>query len=71
MIELLVNLPNYIPKLQHALLPPKCCEPGSAPQLLLLPLFTFGLAVESIKELESIKGCITKGLDFFSLTCMF
>ncbi len=30
-IEMLVNLPNPIPKLQLALLPPKCCELGSAP----------------------------------------
>ncbi len=50
-IELLVNLPSPIPDLQHAPLPPKCYEPGSVPQLLLLPLITFGLAVESIKEL--------------------
>jgi hypothetical protein len=35
-IKLLVNLPNPIPELQHALLPPKCYESGSAPQLLLL-----------------------------------
>jgi hypothetical protein len=33
--ELLVNLPSPILKLQHAPLPPKWCEPGSAPQLLL------------------------------------
>jgi len=52
MIEVLVNLPSPISKLQHALLPPKCYEPGSAPQLFLLPLFTFALAIESIKELE-------------------
>jgi hypothetical protein len=32
-IDLLVNLPNPIPKLQHALLPSKCCEPRSVPQL--------------------------------------
>ncbi len=38
MIELLVNLPSPIPELQHALLPPKCYELGSAPQLFLLPL---------------------------------
>jgi hypothetical protein len=28
-----------IPKLQHPVLPPKCYEPGSLPQLLVLPLF--------------------------------
>jgi hypothetical protein len=37
-IEVLVNLPSPILELQHALLPPKCCELGSMPQLLLLPL---------------------------------
>jgi hypothetical protein len=37
-IKLLVNFPSPIPKLQHAHLPPKCYKPGSAPQLLLLPL---------------------------------
>ncbi len=36
--ELLFNLPNPIPELQHAPLPPKCYEPGSAPQLFLLSL---------------------------------
>jgi hypothetical protein len=36
--ELFVNLPSPIPELQHAPLPLKCCEPGNAPQLLLLPL---------------------------------
>jgi hypothetical protein len=30
-IEVLVSLLHPIPKFQHALLPPKCCEPGSAP----------------------------------------
>ncbi len=30
-IELLVNLPSPITKLQHAPLPPKCYKPGSAP----------------------------------------
>jgi hypothetical protein len=37
-IELLVIHSNPILELQHAPLPPKCCEPVSAPQLLLLPL---------------------------------
>ncbi len=53
MIELLVNLPNLIPELQHAPLPLNCCKPRNAPQLLLLLLFTFGLIVKSIKELGS------------------
>jgi len=58
-IELLVNLPSPMPKLQHTPLPPKCCKPKSTPQLRLLPLFTFGLTTESIKELEgaSISFC--------------
>ncbi len=37
-IELLVNLPSPISELQHTLLPSKCCEPGSVPQFLFLPL---------------------------------
>jgi len=37
-IEFLVNLPSPIMELQHAPLPPKCYKPGSAPQLLLLPM---------------------------------
>ncbi len=37
-IELLVDLPNPIAKLQHALLPPKCYEPRSTPQFFLLPM---------------------------------
>jgi hypothetical protein len=37
---LLVILPSFIPELQHALLPPKCFEPRSVPQLLTLSLFS-------------------------------
>jgi len=37
-IELLVNLSSSILELQHGPLPPKCFEPGSTPQLLLLLL---------------------------------
>jgi hypothetical protein len=37
-IELLVNLPGPIPKLQHAPLPSKCYEPKSTHQLLLFAL---------------------------------
>jgi hypothetical protein len=33
-IELLVICPSFILKLQHALLPPKCCKPKNAPQFL-------------------------------------
>jgi hypothetical protein len=50
-IEVLVNLPSPILELQHALLPLKCYELKNVPQLFFLPLFTFGLLVESIKEL--------------------
>ncbi len=40
-----------IPELQHTHVPPKCCEPRSAPQLLILLLFSpFRLTIESIKE---------------------
>jgi len=49
--ELLINLRSPILELQHAPLPSKCCKPRSAPQFLLLSLFTFGFVVESIKEL--------------------
>jgi hypothetical protein len=38
---LLIILPSFIPELQHAPLPAKCYEPGSMPQLLTLPLFSF------------------------------
>jgi hypothetical protein len=37
-IESLVTGRSPIPKLQHALLPPKCCESRSAPKLFLLLL---------------------------------
>ncbi len=58
MIKLLVNLPSTILKLYHASLPAKCCESGSVPQFFLLALFTFGFAVESIKELG---GALVEG----------
>jgi hypothetical protein len=38
--EVLVNLPSPILELQHAPLPPKCCEPRSVPQLFILLLFS-------------------------------
>ncbi len=38
--DMLVICINPIPKLQHAPLPPKCCESRSIPQLLVLPLFS-------------------------------
>ncbi len=34
-----IILPSPIPELQHAPLPPKCCEPGIVPRFLALPLF--------------------------------
>jgi hypothetical protein len=37
---LLVILPNLILELQHALLPSKCCELGSVPQLFFFLLFS-------------------------------
>jgi hypothetical protein len=54
-IELLVNLPSPIPELRYAPLPPKCyeCTPTPFPS----SVFTFGLAIESIKELEGV-SCI-------------
>jgi hypothetical protein len=58
MIEMFVNQPNPIPKLQHTPLPPKCYEPRSVPQLRYLSMFTFGLVVESIKELEGVSFCL-------------
>jgi hypothetical protein len=61
-IEMLVNLPSSIPELQHAALPSKCYEPRSAPQFLLLSLFTFGFVVESIKELRGASDYKYKGL---------
>jgi hypothetical protein len=50
-----------IPELQHTPLPPKCWEPGSLPQLFILPLFSpFGLAIESIKEFGGASRVDTK-----------
>ncbi len=37
---LFVIIPSPISELQDALLPPKCSEPGSMPQLLTFPLFS-------------------------------
>jgi hypothetical protein len=54
MIELLINFLSPISEFQHAPLPSKCYEPGSAPQFFFLPLFTFGLMVESIKKLGGV-----------------
>jgi hypothetical protein len=49
-----------IPELQHALLPSKCCEPGSVPQFLTLSLFSpFGLIVESIKEFGGVSNKVS------------
>jgi len=40
-----VNLLNPILELQHAPLPPKCCEPGSVPQLPSLMMFSLQIHV--------------------------
>jgi hypothetical protein len=53
--DLLVNFPNPIPKLQHTLLPPKCYESGSAPQLFLL-LLSFSL--DSQPNHQRAWGCV-------------
>jgi hypothetical protein len=47
--KLLINLPSPILELQHALLPPKCCELESVPNSLLFRCFCFRLPFESIK----------------------
>ncbi len=51
-IELFVNLPSPILELQHAPLPSKCYKPGNVPQPVFLSMLTFGLTIESIKELR-------------------
>jgi hypothetical protein len=65
-IELLVNLPSPISKLQHTPLPPKCYKPGSTPQFRLLPLFTFGLTIDSIKELGGVSISFCNSCIFYS-----
>ncbi len=42
---LLVIPPSPILELQHALLPSKCCEPGSVPQLFTFPPFSFQIHI--------------------------
>ncbi len=45
---------------QIALLPPKCYESRSMPQLLILLLFSpFGFTIESIKEFKGASKVIT------------
>jgi hypothetical protein len=56
-IEVLVNLPSPIPKLQHAPLPPKCCEPRNAPQFLLLPLPLFSPLDSQLSPSRSLGVC--------------
>ncbi len=52
MIELLVDLPSPIMELQHAPLPPKVLRAREcAPTPFPFVVFTFELAIESIKEL--------------------
>jgi hypothetical protein len=50
-IEFFFNLPSLILKLQHAPLPSKCCTQERAPTPYPFSVFTFRLAVDSIKEL--------------------
>ncbi len=53
--DVLVNLTNIILEFQHTFLPPKWCEPRSTPQLFFpFVIFTFGLAIESIKEFGGV-----------------
>ncbi len=54
-------------QLQHAVLPPKCCELGSVPQLLLFHCLRFKLTFEFIKEL----GGASKDCFFSLLLCFF
>ncbi len=46
---MLIILPSPIPELQHALLPPKCYEPGSVPQLFALLLFSLQIRLSVIE----------------------
>jgi hypothetical protein len=53
--ELLVNLPSLISKLQHAPLPPEVLRANErAPTPSPSVVFTFGLLIESIKELGGV-----------------
>jgi hypothetical protein len=68
-IELLVNLPNPISKLQHAPLPPKCYKLGSTSQLLLLPLFS---PLDSQLSPSRNWGCVSNvGICFITINKCF
>jgi len=54
--KLLINLSNPILELQHALLPPKCCEPRSVPQLFALSLFSLQI---HIRVYQRAWECVT------------
>jgi hypothetical protein len=56
---MLVILLSPIPELQHAPLPPKCCEPKNVPPFFALSMFHFKLTFESIKELGSVSLNLT------------
>ncbi len=61
---LLVILPNPILEFWHAPLPPKCCEPGSMPQLLTFLLFS---PETHILVYQGTSECVTLG----SISCTF
>ncbi len=71
-IELLVPLPSPYPRAPACLLPLKCCESGSVPQLFILPLFShldsqlslprnLGVRQATKATLELLNGCNIKG----------
>jgi hypothetical protein len=63
--EVLVNLPNPIMEFQHAPLPPKCCKPRGAPQLLLLSIFSpLDLQLNPSKSLQVRQKCIHNHFKF-------
>jgi hypothetical protein len=54
-----VILPSPIPKLQHAPLSPKCCEPGNVLRLLAIPLFsTSNSHLNPSRSLRACHKCI-------------
>jgi hypothetical protein len=49
-------------ELQHAPLPLKCCQPGSVPRLLILPLFSFSICIWVYQGAwEHVKVCVVVG----------
>jgi hypothetical protein len=75
----LSTFPSPIPELQHAPLPLKCCELGSMPRLLLLPLLlgpTFGSFEElGVRHCKDGKVCCTRNVmasqpDFKAQHCL-